>query len=361
MRRKRSTTTFNLSFLDVMSCGFGAVVLIFLIVEHADSTQSVENPNAELSEVRLLARDIELEEELLAEAKNARKVVEQELVEVDGASQKLVEEIRNLKEELAEENADSLSKIEHINQLKTEINTLEEELERLRSADLEGQGRRSRFIRGEGERQYLTGLRVGGRRILILLDASSSMLDRTVVNILRLRNLPAVEQRRAPKWQSVIGMVDWLTAQLPQDSEYQIYAFNTNVKSVLEGTDGQWLSVSDTPLLEEAMDEVRRLVPSGGTSLANAFDAIDSFVSRPDNIILLTDGLPTQGEKPSSGQVNSDKRLKYFVQAVRNLPEGIPINVILAPMEGDPIAAAAYWNLAARTRGSFLSPSKDWP
>ncbi|MFK7732602.1 MAG: hypothetical protein AB8B48_13365, partial [Pseudomonadales bacterium] len=196
MRRKRSTTTFNMSFLDVMSCGFGAVVLIFLIVEHSDSSQSVENPNSELSEVQLLAKDIELEEELIAEAKNAKKVVDQELVEVNGASQKLVEEVRNLKEELAEENSDSLAKIEHINQLKTEINTLEDELERLRSADLEGQGRRSRFIRGEGERQYLTGLRVGGRRILILLDASSSMLDRTVVNILRLRNLPAAEQRR---------------------------------------------------------------------------------------------------------------------------------------------------------------------
>ena len=34
-RRKRSFTTFNLSFLDIMSCGFGAVVLVFLIIDHA--------------------------------------------------------------------------------------------------------------------------------------------------------------------------------------------------------------------------------------------------------------------------------------------------------------------------------------
>jgi hypothetical protein len=30
-------------------------------------------------------------------------------------------------------------------------------------------------------------------------------------------------------------------------------------------------------------------------------------------------------------------------------------------MEGDPMAAAAYWNLARTTGGSFISPSKDWP
>ena len=30
-RRKRQASTFNLSFLDIMSCGFGAIVLVFLI------------------------------------------------------------------------------------------------------------------------------------------------------------------------------------------------------------------------------------------------------------------------------------------------------------------------------------------
>ncbi|MBT6263679.1 MAG: VWA domain-containing protein, partial [Halieaceae bacterium] len=34
-RRKRQASTFNLSFLDIMSCGFGAVVLVFLIIDHS--------------------------------------------------------------------------------------------------------------------------------------------------------------------------------------------------------------------------------------------------------------------------------------------------------------------------------------
>ena len=42
------------------------------------------------------------------------------------------------------------------------------------------------------------------------------------------------------------------------------------------------------------------------------------------------------------------------------MPE-ILLNVILLPMEGDPMAPSAYWTLARRTRGSFLSPARDWP
>ncbi len=40
---------------------------------------------------------------------------------------------------------------------------------------------------------------------------------------------------------------------------------------------------------------------------------------------------------------------------------GVPVNVILFPMEGDPMAASSYWKLAMRSGGSFLSPPEDWP
>jgi hypothetical protein len=39
----------------------------------------------------------------------------------------------------------------------------------------------------------------------------------------------------------------------------------------------------------------------------------------------------------------------------------VPVNVILLPMEGDPLAPGAYWMLARRTNGAFLSPARDWP
>lgn len=57
-RRKRQATTFNLSFLDIMSCGFGAVVLVFLIIDHSIEIQ-IKSVNAEvLAEVEMLEDDI---------------------------------------------------------------------------------------------------------------------------------------------------------------------------------------------------------------------------------------------------------------------------------------------------------------
>ena len=46
-RRKREFNTFNLSFLDIMSCGFGAVVLVFLIIDHSieDTPRGAPRPS----------------------------------------------------------------------------------------------------------------------------------------------------------------------------------------------------------------------------------------------------------------------------------------------------------------------------
>ncbi len=83
---------------------------------------------------------------------------------------------------------------------------------------------------------------------------------------------------------------------------------------------------------------------------------------RPDNIILLTDGLPTVGNNPRvPPRCPPRQRAKLFNRAVEQLPSGIPVNIILFPMEGDPLAASAFWKLAIGTRGSFMSLSEDWP
>ena len=57
-RRKRSFTAFNLSFLDIMSCGFGAVVLVFLIIDHSVEEETRGANRNLLSEVELLEEDI---------------------------------------------------------------------------------------------------------------------------------------------------------------------------------------------------------------------------------------------------------------------------------------------------------------
>jgi len=103
-------------------------------------------------------------------------------------------------------------------------------------------------------------------------------------------------------------------------------------------------------------------VPAGGTSLERTFAAVNLLPELPDNIYLITDGLPTQGlTKPKSATISGPERVNLFNKAIELLPAGVPVNVILAPMEGDPMAAAAFWQLAQITEGSFMSPSRDWP
>ena len=92
-----------------------------------------------------------------------------------------------------------------------------------------------RTFTGEGDRQYLTGLKVGGERILVLVDASASMLDRKIVNVIRRRNMSNDVKLRSQKWRQAVASVDWLSAQFPPDSKFQIYTFNTEPQPVLQG------------------------------------------------------------------------------------------------------------------------------
>jgi hypothetical protein len=195
-----------------------------------------------------------------------------------------------------------------------------------------------------------------------MVDTSASMLANQLINVIRLRNMDPEWQKQAGKWRRTLDTVDWLTAQLPVNSEFQVIIFNTEAKPLLEGTEGQWLEVADTPKLEAISEALREQLPSGGTSLHNAFSALAALPSPPDNIFLLTDGLPTQGARaPRGSRVDGNERLKLFREAIRQLPSGVPINTILFPMEGDPMAASEYWQLARASNGSFMSPSTDWP
>jgi hypothetical protein len=188
------------------------------------------------------------------------------------------------------------------------------------------------------------------------------MLADKLVNIIRLRNMDTAIQRKADKWTRALSTVDWLTAQLPVGSKYQLITFNTKAAPALAGSEGKWLEVADQAQLEKVTGELRKITPSGGTSLENAFLALQNLSPAPDNIFLITDGLPTQGASgPRGNKVSGDERQRLYRQAVKMLPRNVPVNIILAPMEGDPMAASEFWQLAQVSRGSFMSPSKDWP
>ena len=352
----------SLAFLDVMFCGFGAVILIFLILDHA-STVSPEESNPELAaEIDLLEEEVEEGQIGLVEIRNILSDVSLEVVTAEGLARQIMEQIDSFLQELAALENNSMATEEDIAQLRSDVEALEEELLRLQASAFEQEGNSVRQFLGDGNRQYLSGLFLGGQRILILLDSSASMLDSTIVNIIRTRNMDDDRKRSSLKWQRVVNTVDWVSTQLPITSQYQIWSFNTGYASIIPETEDTWLEAADRDQLNDAIENVKNIVPENGTNMTQIFRAVANMSPPPDNIFLITDGLPTLGDRNNSDSlVTPSERLELFEEAVEELSPGTPINVILMPLEGDPSAAAAYCQLAQYTKGSFLTPSQDWP
>jgi hypothetical protein len=214
---------FSMSFLDCMSCGFGAVILFFMII-NSQVRHEVEDPEPLQGETTRLEYEILNQRKNLVLAKNSMEKLEDEKINAEEQIQQIIALIEKLKEELAKEDKDTLAKIKRIEKLQSDIESLEKEQKRLLA--IEGsrleEGVQVRRFTGDGDRQYLTGLKVGGERILVLVDVSASMLDRKIINILRRRNMDDAIKLRSLKWRQAVASVDWLTAQFPESSKFQI-------------------------------------------------------------------------------------------------------------------------------------------
>lgn len=352
MLKRRRINAFSLSFLDIMACGFGAVTLLFLILRHNFAEEPVPDPNL-TAEVELLQEDVKEAEEDRVELLNSIEALELQLVTAEGLSDRYITDIREVEESIQSDPEERIARLRRqVEELERETSTMEE----VEFAD------KVRQFLGEGNRQYLTGLVLGGERVMIMVDGSASMLADTVVNAVRRRNMDEETRIQSPKWQWTVRTVEWLLAQLPPSSRFQVYIFNTEARPAVAGSEGKWLDAADSLELEEAVDGLRAFAPDGGTSLENAVTALKDFQEKPDNLFLLTDGLPTQGKTPPSNHmVTGEQRRRNFLAAVAELPAGIPVNTILFPMEGDPEAAALFWQFAMATNGAFIAPSRDWP
>lgn len=352
MMKKRRLNAFSLSFLDIMACGFGAVTLLFLILRHNFAEEPVPDPSL-AAEVEMLQEDVSEAEEERVELLNSIEELELQLVTAQGRSNRYITDLQELEESIQSDPD------ERIAMLRRQVEELESETANMEEVEFADKVRQ--FV-GEGNRQYLTGLKLGGERVMIMVDGSASMLADTVVNAVRRRNMEEAQRVEAPKWQWTVRTVEWLLAQLPPSSRFQLYIFNTQAFPALVGSEGEWLDAADSLDLEDAVDGLKAYAPDGGTSLQNAIASLDGFAEKPDNLFLLTDGLPTQGKTPPSNHmVTGEQRRRNFLGAVEVLPAGIPVNTILFPMEGDPEAAALFWQFAMTTNGAFVAPSRDWP
>lgn len=364
MAKRREFSVFSLSFLDIMSCGFGAVILIFIVIHHSSEVSSQEMSVELMSEIKKMEEEVEDRQERLVQLKNTLDETDDEIVTTRGMTLQVIEEIQKLQARIAEASKTSEESNEEIEQLKEELKRLQREAESLQGSvgGVEETGESLRSFVGEGDRQYLTGIHMGGEYILILLDNSASMLHRTIVNAVRMSNMSDERKLQSEKWQRAIRTVEWIMANLPPDSKFQLFTFNEEAWPAIRDTQTTWLNSIDKEDTDEVIANLKKVVPGHGTSLHHPFAVARNLQPRPDSIFLIVDSLPTKGiEESKRTAIKSADRVKLFYSALEELPQDIPVNVILFPMEGDPMATPSFWILAQITGGSFLTPSEDWP
>ena len=365
-RRRRPIEVFSMSFLDCMSCGFGAVILFFMIINAQVRQTAEQDPTSRMSETKKLEIEILDGRKNMVLARNTIEQLEDQQQTAEGKIAQILMLIEQLRIELSKYSNETLAKIERVEKLQADIKELEEEVARLMqiAEEQETDGAKiSEFDdEGQGSRQYLTGLKLDGARTLILVDRSASMLDDKIINIIRRRNMSDRDKLRSVKWRQVVASVDWLTAQIRPGTKFQIYMFNNTVEPVIKGSGGTWLTASDNTQLDEAVRVLQQTPPMNGTNMHAAFAAARALDPRPDNIILLADGLPTMDDATTTRRtVTGGQRVRLFSNAARELPAGVPVNILLYPLEGDYEAPILYWDLAFQTGGSLISVSRDWP
>ena len=147
---RRKLSAFSLSFLDIMSCGFGAAVLLFLIIKHnVDTSDPQPVVKSDLaSEVDLLEEEVLDGKKNLVRIRNTISDIDEKLAVAQGLARRIMEEIaltEGLTDELVLDGKDG-----KLEQLKADIKRLETEKQQLLK-DLNKTGEDSRKYAGDGK------------------------------------------------------------------------------------------------------------------------------------------------------------------------------------------------------------------
>ncbi len=340
-----------MAFLDCICCGFGSVILIF-ILSLIEKTKYDENTYTETQErIKMLEVKAKTTQADIDKITGALGAMQLEL-----EANRQQEQANQLK--LTDRQKEMMLMLQQTGNLKAALDTLLGEKKALPTDELKAPVP----IPNTDRRQYLTGFKLTGKYMVFLVRSSGSMLDENLDGVEMRLGDPDFKKREAPKWQRTIHALEWMLATLDPDTNFQIYFYADDTVPVLPNRADEWFHTSDRQALSEIVAKLGSVVPKGSCNLERAFTTVRYLPHLPDAIVLITDGLPTTSDAtPADGLVSDYQRAQFFKDAVRQLPPRIPVSTILMPFSGDPAAPAIYWQLANYTRGAMVSPAKDWP
>ena len=110
MARRRDLIPFSLSFLDIKSCGFGAVILIYIIINHSTELTSQDLNKELMEEVSKTEEIVDDGKERMVILRNTLTETDEQTVTTDGLVLEIIQTIVELRTQLAELESDSTRK-----------------------------------------------------------------------------------------------------------------------------------------------------------------------------------------------------------------------------------------------------------
>jgi hypothetical protein len=163
-KQRKQIDVFNLSFLDVVSCGFGAIILL-LVISKVSEPLVIEKMSVDLSGLI-----VQLEQELF-EVRGETRIMNRQLTEKQTQLSKSNEKLARLLGDLSEIRGQfKAAKTEHASQtiiekeLQTARQTLSEEMRRLQSS-----------FQPQQSDSVIGGVPVDSEYIIFIIDTSGSM------------------------------------------------------------------------------------------------------------------------------------------------------------------------------------------
>ena len=165
MRKRRDTDSFSVSFLDVMSCGFGAIILLLMITKNATPViieYTDLSPEGSVNELReqlfairgettILNRDLNAKQEQLSAYRERIARLRRELTDIEGQFQ--------TSQQMSEDTTEEIGRLSIARQ------SLTAEMERLLGQD---------FNRDDN---VIGGIPVDSEYIIFVIDTSGSMYE----------------------------------------------------------------------------------------------------------------------------------------------------------------------------------------
>ena len=335
MKQRRQVQSSALSFIDCICCGFGAVLLLFILTAKSQIIQKEAEAKQALTAVELL-RDA------MTRAKQEQQSVDQALKALDPQSDAETVQLDSLTAEQANLSA-------AIEERKTALSLLDEATKPTDAIAAQE--------RPSAPQKYLSGLTLRGPRMIILLENSGSMLAEDTAGAMKI--IGSGNENQAEKWLRAKAAVRTVLASIPKGTKVAILQMNQTTAPLSGNPKDPYIDPYDNAALISFLERLDSLKPSGGANFLYALTAIRNLKEPPNSLLLIGDGLPT-APNPNNRPLSEADRVKLFNRAMSMRPKS-PFNAILFPFKGDPSAAGLFWKLSSRTNGIVLTPNKDWP